>query len=99
MKIFREKYTPEDIEINNLAGEKFVLKSKFLSSKQTRDVEKMMANDDMFNIDKIHKMMIMMFGKDTEFWAQFSMDLLADISKYMADKTKKNSEITVGSTD
>ena len=92
MKIFADRYEPIKITIKNIKGEEFFIESKFLSAKKTREIEILINDDEVLNTDKIYQMMIATFGKDKFFWEQFSLDLLNDLTTWVAEENKKKAK-------
>jgi hypothetical protein len=90
MKQFKENFEPIELELINKAGESFVIKSKFLTSAEANEVQKIMRDESVTLIDRCLKSMVIWFGENAEFYNQFSIELLTDVAKHMRDiKTKK----------
>jgi hypothetical protein len=96
MKIFEEKYAPIEITVKNIQDKEFILKTLFQTSEMTDKVELLLQDGKITNTDKIHQMMILMFGKDKNFWKQFSIDLLSQIADFIREEGKKKEEKTTG---
>ena len=88
-KLFKESFIPISIEVENIKGEKFTLKTQFNDVSDTKKVESMIRNIDILQTEKIIEIMTTVFGETPEFFEQFSIQLLTDISKYIAEETKK----------
>jgi hypothetical protein len=96
MKIFEEKYAPIEITVKNIQDKEFILKTLFQTSEMTDKVELLLQDGKITNTDKIHQMMILMFGKDKNFWKQFSIDLLSQIADFIREEGKKKEDKTTG---
>jgi hypothetical protein len=97
-KLFKDAFTPIEIDIESIKGEKFTIQSKFVSADNTNEFERFSKNYiekkiDITNTDYIYKMMTLRFGNDDNFWSQFSTDLLKDVADYYSDEAKKKSSI------
>lgn len=102
--IFREKFKPIEIEVENMKGKPFKLKTQFCTSGQMGEMEKILATDEkkekneegeieikkITGSERIHKILSIKFGEKESFWSQFSQELLNEIMLYVQEKEKKN---------
>lgn len=100
-KIFRDSYSPIEIELENNNGEIVKIQSRFVASKDAIEIEKLTKdfNDkklEMTLTEFIIKTMIVRFGNDTDFWTQFSTDMLQSVAEYYVDESKKKPQIKTG---
>lgn len=90
--VFEENHDPIIITLINDKKEEFELKSKMIKAKDIKEIE-IIGNsknkDYKYGIDKVYKMLNIIFGKDEEFFSQFSMDLLNKVIEYTLDENKK----------
>ena len=96
MKIFEENYKPIEISVKNIEGKEFNLKSLFQTAKETRKVEEIMKDENMFNTDKILSMMTFLFGNNEDFYKQFSLDLLSKVAEFIQEENKKKQDKVTG---
>lgn len=88
--IFEENYKAEEITIKTIEGKEYVLKSRFLPSKEVKAIEEIGFKKNITETEKAHKIMVKLFGKDEKFYSQFSIELLTRLAEYMRDIQKKN---------
>jgi hypothetical protein len=92
MKQFKENFKPVEVELINLDGESFIIKSNFLKSEQSNEVQKLMRDESKTLVERCLESMVIYFGKDVKFYKQFSMEMLTDVALYMnelkSDKKK-----------
>lgn len=113
MKTFKDAFIPEEFKIENNKGEEFIVKTQFISSSKSKELEVLSRklipefddngrlinkfDKDETSIDVIHNIMIARCGQDKKFWSQFSTDLLSSIAISFSEDSKKKSQIQMNS--
>jgi len=100
IKLFKDRHVPIKIDLETKdSGEVFHIESKFLSGNELAEVEligytivnpKSKIEWERTETGKLAKMMTRFFGKEIEFWMQFSAKLLGEILNYVQTESKKN---------
>lgn len=99
IKIFKDFHEPVKVQLQSIDGQVYDLESRFMPTSEMRKFEMIGykqinpesdKEEEQTETDKICKMMTFLFGKDHNFWLQFSLTMLKDVIDYVTEITKKN---------
>lgn len=100
VKIFKEVFQSEEFQFVNVSGETISVFTKFISTGDQQKFlktgqeyrDKIKAGENVDPYEMVFQSMVLRFGKDKEFWKQFSDDLLKEVSEFFENEAKKKSE-------
>lgn len=94
-KLFlEESYEPIEIELKTLKGESFVVKSNLLTIGDLDYIDSLQKDEKIPVGKQIKLMMVKIFGETEEFWEQFSLTLLTQLSLMVTEEIKKKANVT-----
>jgi hypothetical protein len=90
--IFEDNFEPIKFILKNKDGKEFPIQTVFLTAKQNKEVEEILTDTKIPTMtERILISCGKTFGKDKDFFAQFSLELLTQVVYYINDeKSKKN---------
>jgi hypothetical protein len=93
MKQFKENFKAEKIQLFDIDGKEHIIETKFIPSSVNKKIETITEDyleEKKGHVDYIYSVMSILFGKPADYWKKFSIDLLAEVVKYVRNPEKKN---------
>ncbi len=86
-KTFKRNSRPIEIEIEDVDGELHVLNSRIVfTNKNTAKIEEIVFQKDVSWTTKITEQMILIFGRDEEFYNKFETVMLGEVIQFVSEQ-------------
>lgn len=89
MRTFTDNFEPIEIEIVDKNGDKKVIKTKFMTSSQAREIENLRRDRKQNQVDIIYSIMGLMFDMDQKDCEKYSLQLLSEIIIWTSEEVLK----------